>query len=295
MKTWTGRHPQPLPGKHGTCGSQYWERRSPITGAAFIAVVVLLLAGCTEPKATKLNRAGNAAYEAGDYQTALDRYREAQVEEPDQPAFAYNAGNALHRLQQFDRAVPESQRAAASGPDEVRFRAYYAVGNHYFRQDRLREARDAYKNALKLNPSDLDAKFNLEVVQRLLDERQRQQEQQGQQPGQQQGPQPGQQPPGQQQGQQPNPQGQPQPGQQQGQQPGQQQPGQQQPGGQAQTQPGHQPTAQELEGQLREALAEFERSYSVEEAYHILEILAEQQRLRQRQVPALPSGGQGLR
>jgi Ca-activated chloride channel family protein len=248
----------------------------------FPALLVLLFAACTEDKAARLNREGNEAYQAGEYQTALNRYREAQVEQPNASAITYNTGNALHRLGQFERAVPESQRAAAAGTDDVRFRAYYALGNHYFRQERLREARDAYKNALKLNAADMDAKFNLEVVQRLLDERQQQQQQQQ---GQSQQNQQGQQ--GQQQGQQQGPQGQQ--SQQQGQQQPQGQPGQQAQPGQQEGQPA---SAQELEAQLREAIADYERSVSVEDALRILDILAQQGRLRQSQVPPPPSGGQ---
>jgi Ca-activated chloride channel family protein len=276
--------------------------------ALLVVALGLLAAGCAvEDRAKRLNRDGNTAYDAGDYQTALDRYREAQVEAPEEAAYIYNGGNALHRLRQFDRAATESQRAAASGTDDVRFRAYYALGNHYFRQEKLRESRDAYKNALKIIPSDLDAKFNLEVVQRLLDEQQRQREQQqqeeqrqrqqsqAQQDGQQQF-QPGQQQPDQQQPGQQQP-GQQQDPQQQGQQgdPQQAQPGQQQPGQQA----GQSPSApregefdglsqQELDRALREAVAQYERSLSVEAALRILEILEAQRRLRQGQIPPQP-------
>ncbi|MGD9894391.1 MAG: tetratricopeptide repeat protein, partial [Dehalococcoidia bacterium] len=158
-------------------------RRFTRAGRIARAAVVLLIA-CTlstacqvEDEARRLNREGNEAYDAGDYQGALDLYRRAQVESPDDAAYIYNGGNTLHRLGQFERAVPESQRAATNGPDDVRFRAYYALGNHYVRLEKLREARDAYKNALKLLPSDMDAKFNLVVVQRRLDEQHQQLEQ----------------------------------------------------------------------------------------------------------------------
>ena len=296
------------------CGSARRQRAtqaSPLRVWFVIAsLLAIVLSACTvEDRARRLNREGNDAYDAGDYQAALDRYRQAQVEAPDEAAYIYNGGNALHRLGQYDRAIPESQRAAANGPDEVRFHAYYALGNHYVRQEKLREARDAYKNALKINPSDLDAKFNLEVVQRRLDaqqqqQQQQQQRQQGQQPQQQPG-QPGQQP-NQPQGQPPDQQqpGQPQPGQGQPQdpqaQPGQQpQPGQPQqspqgqPGGPSQpAQPSGQMTQQQAEQALREASAEFERTLSVESALRILDLVEQLRQIRQRQVPPQPPGSQ---
>ena len=119
--------------------------------AALLLTACAMLAGCqVEDEGRQLNREGNAAYDSGDYQSALDLYRRAQVESPDEAAYIYNGGNALHRLGQFERAVPESQRAAVNGPDDVRFRAYYALGNHYVRQEKLREARDAYRRSEEL-------------------------------------------------------------------------------------------------------------------------------------------------
>lgn len=298
-----------------------------------LLLTAALLAGCAEEKPVRLNRQGNEAFVAGDYQNALDRYRQAQVESPDEGTFTYNAGNALYRLGQFDRAVSESSRAAAAGSDDLRFRAYYALGNAYFRQQKLREARDAYKSALKLNPGDADAKFNLEVAQRLLDERQARQQaspspapsptppaaaggQPSPPPGQAAGtpnpgvpglgspvpggqPQPGQSPPSQAQpgqGQPGAPAGSPQPGQ--GQAPpsppqAAQSGGPGQPSGPSS--PGaspEPPTAAQLEGQLRDALAGFERGTSVEEALRVLDVLAQQQRLRQSQTPPPPANGQ---
>jgi hypothetical protein len=50
-------------------------------------------------------------------------------------------------------------------------------------------------------------------------------------------------------------------------------------------------TQQELDRALREATAEFERAPTVEEALRILELIEEQQRLRQSQAPAQPPGG----
>jgi Ca-activated chloride channel homolog len=260
---------------------------------AVLTALALIAAACTDDPAARLNQQGNDLFQQGNHQGALDRYRQAQVERSDQTAYAYNAGNALHRLGQYERALPESQRAAASGTDDIRARAYYALGNHYVRLERYREALDAYKGALKIAPGDQDAKYNLEVVQRRLDQRQQQQQQQqaqqnqaqqGQGPGQQQ---PNQGRPGQQQGQDP-----------QGQQPGQgQQQGQQsgQAGGSPSQQPGQQPgqpgSTAEAEGQLRDAIAQFERTLSVEEALRILDILQQQQRARQNQAPA-PQPGQ---
>jgi tetratricopeptide (TPR) repeat protein len=197
-------------------------------------------------------------------------------------------------LGQFERAVSEAQRAAADGPNDIRFRAYYALGNHFARLNRWREAYEAYRNALILNPTDLDAKVNLEIALRRLDEQRQGQPGQAAQRGQ-----PGQ--PGEQ-----GQSGQPsdQAGRQAGQQAGQGQPGQQAgpdqsgPSGQSgqqagQTgpaQPGGQGGREAAARELRDALAQFERTVSLEDALRILDLIAEQQRAQRAQPPPAPPG-----
>ncbi|MHB8578015.1 MAG: tetratricopeptide repeat protein [Dehalococcoidia bacterium] len=200
--------------------------------------VLLLLTGCSRPSAQRLNADGNHAYARADYPTALEDYRKAQVERPDLTTLNYNAGNVLHQQGEYQRGITESLRATRGGVSDTQVRAFDAVGSDYYREGKLKEALDAFKNALRVDPSDIDAKYNVEVIQRRLDKEAAQnqqnqaaqptptptaQTQSGQSQGRppQQGQQPGQQPPqGQSAGQQPPP------GQQPGQQPKQGQSGQ---------------------------------------------------------------------
>ncbi len=84
----------------------------------------------------------------------------------------YNIGNALDRLQRYDEAIVASRAAAqaANRDDDARtyVHAMYAVGNHALQSEALEDARDAYIEALLRDPSDADAKYNLELVLRLL-------------------------------------------------------------------------------------------------------------------------------
>jgi len=72
-------------------------------------------------------------------------------------------------LTEYSRALPDYGKAIdVAGPD-LRAIAQYDRGNTLYRLGRLEDARDAYRESLRLEPSDRDAKFNLELVQRLLD------------------------------------------------------------------------------------------------------------------------------
>ena len=113
----------------------------------------------------------NARFTRGDYQHALADYRDMQVTNPNSPQLSINAGNALYMLNDYSRALPDYAKAIDVAAVDIRAIAQYDRGNALYRLGRLEDARDAYKEALRLAPSDRDAKFNLELVQRMLDAR----------------------------------------------------------------------------------------------------------------------------
>jgi Ca-activated chloride channel family protein len=260
-----------------------------------IAVAVTLFTACSanKPSAEVLNRNGNQQYTNGDFAAALETYRKAEVLRPDLPALNYNAGNALNHQNDFVRALEEDQRAVHSVDAAIQDRAYYAMGDAYVHTNQLREAVDAYKSALRADPSDVDAKYNLEVIQRQFDQQQADQAQQQAQAQQgqadqpdEQARQPGQasQPGEQAQDAQPGQSGQAaQPGQGQASQPG---PGQQASGGQGSSgvsgytgTPAGQAAA--LDPNLKRALDQFNQTGSVDDALRALDIVGQQERLRQ--------------
>ncbi|GEM_PF-1458046 len=134
-----------------------------------IAPLALLGVACAKPSAQKLNEDGNQAYSRGDYQPALDDYRKAQVARPDLPALNYNAGNVLYQQGDYARAISEAQRSTNASDPDIAAKSFYSVGENYYRQGKLHDALDAFKNALRIDPSDHDAKYNVEVIQAQLD------------------------------------------------------------------------------------------------------------------------------
>ena len=147
----------------------------------WIVCIVLPLMGFTflDPVAKK-NAEGNALFEKGEYEAALKRYREAQVEGKDLPELHFNAGGALYKNGSFEDAQQELTRALQSQDPALVANAYYNLGNTLFRQEQYPEAVGAYKNALKANPSDLDTKINLELALERLQQQQDQQQNQQQ-------------------------------------------------------------------------------------------------------------------
>lgn len=129
-----------------------------------LAAAGLFVGAVCGTSVAELNRAGNRAYDRGEYDDALASYRAAQERDPSRAELYYNAGNALHLKDEFASAIDETKRALGSDDDDLLAIAEYALGNHYAGADELEEAVDAYKRALLRDPDDTDAKHNLEVI-----------------------------------------------------------------------------------------------------------------------------------
>ena len=124
---------------------------------------------------------GNRNYSEGDYDKALELYREALDESPDSPAIRFNLGDAHFKKEELEDAADSFSRALQSEDPEVKSRAQYNLGNSLYRQGKLQESLSAYREALKVAPGDRDAKHNLEFVLKQLQEQKQQQKDQNQQ------------------------------------------------------------------------------------------------------------------
>ena len=151
----------------------------------FILLVLALLAvdaAAQQYPERRQVRKGNRAYEKGNYQDAAGRYMRALGAAPSSFEAQYNLGNALHRQEMYDQAAQVQQQAAAdslAAPVD-RAQAFYNLGNTQFRQQKYAEALESYKNSLRLNPDDPQAKFNYAYVKKLLDDQNQQNPQEGQ-------------------------------------------------------------------------------------------------------------------
>lgn len=125
----------------------------------------------------------NRLYRAGEHRRAAALYAGRIAEGDSSAAARYNLGTALLRLGRHDDARPYLEAAAAAKRGigrELKERAHYNAGNADLepvfaarvpedqREPRLKRAAAHYRNALLQDPSDADAKWNLELAMRLL-------------------------------------------------------------------------------------------------------------------------------
>ena len=117
-------------------------------------------------------RAGNALYEQENYPEAEIRYRKAQEQSPTYEGL-FNLADALYKQKRYDEALnilKQISRDEVAGPHAPD--AYYNLGKTYFQQKKLPEAAEAYKNALRRNPLDDEARYNLAYVLELMKQNQ---------------------------------------------------------------------------------------------------------------------------
>ena len=130
-----------------------------------------------------LVRKGNRQYERGNYDTSVDNYSRALQENPECFEAKFNTANVQFRKELIDKSEQTLRKLAQDSTRTNLERAdvSYNLGNTLFVQQRLEEALDCYRNAMRLNPDDKEAKFNYALTKELLKQQQNQQQQQQQQ------------------------------------------------------------------------------------------------------------------
>ncbi|TVQ68311.1 MAG: tetratricopeptide repeat protein [Balneolaceae bacterium] len=123
-------------------------------------------------------RKANSAFERGDYREAAALYRQAIMQDPDNPRLHFNLGNALYHLGEQDQAFEAYQRfQSLTELQQEQSLADYNKGRMLTDQERYEEALDHFRQALIRNPADTDAQYNFELASRRLQEQQEQQQQ----------------------------------------------------------------------------------------------------------------------
>jgi len=147
-----------------------------------IIISILSLTGFTTSWAQSpeaLIRQGNRYYNKQEYDQSLLNYDKALKKSPGNPDAQFNLGDAYYRKSDYEKAAASYDDVLQSkADDKTRQNAYYNKGVAEIRQKKLDESIDAWKNALRLNPADSDARENL--VKALLNKKKQEQQQQQQ-------------------------------------------------------------------------------------------------------------------
>jgi Ca-activated chloride channel homolog len=170
------------------------EAGRPRLGRAAAAALALLLSLAAPARAQdshlldeallrpqRLNASGREHYTEGDLPKALQSFEQAATTRPSDLRLKFNLADALYKNGKYAEAAAALKPLAANPAAPLAEAARYNLGNALFQQKDFPAAITAYRGALDLAPDDLDARRNLELALRALEEQKQQQQKQQQQ------------------------------------------------------------------------------------------------------------------
>jgi Ca-activated chloride channel homolog len=129
----------------------------------------------------KFIRQGNGQYKDNKFSEAEILYRKAIDKNKLSSDAGFNLGDALYKQNKYDDAGKQFVESFSAMSDKKKkSSSLFNLGNSLFNNKKLEESIEAYKNSLKLDPGNKEAKYNLAYAQDLL-KMQKQQQQQKQQ------------------------------------------------------------------------------------------------------------------
>ena len=111
----------------------------------------------------KIIKTGNDLYKQKQYEEAEIEYRKALEKDSSNTTAQFNLGNSIYRVGKTPEASTVFNDIASKEKNtEMRANAFYNDGVMLTRQQKLEESIEAYKNALRNNPTDKEARENLQ-------------------------------------------------------------------------------------------------------------------------------------
>ncbi|MBO4768514.1 MAG: tetratricopeptide repeat protein [Bacteroidales bacterium] len=147
----------------------------------FAALLLCFAAAFAQNERREVRR-GNRQFGKEKYQECEISYKKALVADSLSAAANYNLGNTYYRMENYaeaDKAFAAVQDSLIRKPADISKR-YHNMGNSFLKQRNWKEAIEAYKNALRRNPGDMETKANLAYAQKMLENEQQNQDNQDQ-------------------------------------------------------------------------------------------------------------------
>lgn len=155
----------------------------------YIGLFFLLIAATTvdAQKAERdLIRKGNRMYNDSVYENAEVNYRKALEINPKSTVAMYNLANTLMQQNKLQEAMEQFAGAAKVEKEKPNLaQIYHNMGVIFQSQKDYAKAIEAYKESLRNNPKDDETRYNLALAQKLLKDRQQDQQNQDNQQNQQ--------------------------------------------------------------------------------------------------------------
>lgn len=146
-------------------------------------LILILLALTIDPgkigKINTLKSEAKEAYKKGDFKTAISKYRNlVDSLGVDEDEVRLNLANAYFQSDDTVNTAISYQPLTQSKTASIRSIAHQQLGVLSNRQNKYEEALASFKQALKADPTNEDARYNYEMVKKKLDEQKKKEEEQ---------------------------------------------------------------------------------------------------------------------
>ncbi|MBS1933871.1 MAG: tetratricopeptide repeat protein [Bacteroidetes bacterium] len=124
-----------------------------------------------------LIRSGNKLYKQKKFDKSQEEYKKATEKAPDNAVANYNLGNSQFRNNNFEEAAKSYENSIAHTNEKLtKEKGLYNKGVADIKQKKLEESIRSWKDALKLDPTDREARENLQKALEELKQKQQQQQ-----------------------------------------------------------------------------------------------------------------------
>lgn len=109
---------------------------------------------------------------------AETQYRKAIGTDPNNPIAAFNLGSTFYNNESYSEALSPLKKAATVVEDEAQKHAiFHNMGNVFMKSKAYEKAVEAYKEALRNDPTDHETRYNLALAKEMLKKEQQEKEQ----------------------------------------------------------------------------------------------------------------------
>ncbi len=145
----------------------------------YILLILTITVSFAQQKDKALQRSNDFIYEGNtivsdDFVAAEMEYRKAISKKPSNTTGTYNLGNAYYETGNFDEALLRHIEAAKSALTKAeKHKAFHNIGNALMKRKQCKEAVEAFKNALRNDPTDEESRYNFMVAKKCAEEQQK--------------------------------------------------------------------------------------------------------------------------
>lgn len=124
-----------------------------------------------EKKSNNLIYEANELMDNNKFISAEKEYRKAISKQPTSVAGTYNLGNSYFKEGNYEEALYRQQQAAKNATEKShKHKAFHNIGNILMKNKQCKEAVEAYKNALRNDPTDDETRYNLALAKECAEQ-----------------------------------------------------------------------------------------------------------------------------